>query len=311
MMNGIASFYEKQAHGFNRCALGAAPTVAIVTIALATGRAYSTLDVDLPLLVDAAAAQGLDAEVVVWDDDTVDWSAYDLVVVRSCWDYIQRRDDFLAWADKIPNLLNSADVLAWNTDKVYLRELAEAGVPVIDTRWDVRRGDDLPGPDGEWVVKPSISGGSRDTARWTDPDDAYDHSEELIAAGRTVMVQPYVPSVDTEGETALIYFGGRYSHAIRKGPLLGRGEGVRQDRENLEVITPRAPTAAQLDVAAQVLAAIPSSLGPAESLAYARVDLVTDPDGAPILIELELTEPSLFLDHAENGAERLIEALRR
>jgi hypothetical protein len=285
--------------------------VAIVTIALATGRAYPTLDVDLALLVDAAAAQGLDAEVVVWDDDAVDWSAYDLVVVRSCWDYIQRRDDFLAWADKIPNLLNPADVLAWNTDKVYLRELVDAGVPVIDTRWDVRRGDDLPGPDGEWVVKPSVSGGSRDTARWSDPGDVYAHSEELIAAGRTVMVQPYVPSVDTEGETALIYFGGRYSHAIRKGPLLGRGEGVRQDRENLEVITPRAPTAAQLDVAAQVLAAIPSSLGRAESLAYARVDLVTDHNGAPILIELELTEPSLFLDHAENGAERLIDAIRR
>ncbi len=281
-----------------------------MTIALATGRAYPTLDVDLPILVKTAAAQGFDAEVVVWDDEAVDWSAYDQVVVRSCWDYIQRRDVFLAWADRIPNLHNSADVLAWNTDKVYLRELADAGVPVIDTRWDIRRGDDLPSAE-EWVVKPSISGGSRDTARWSEPDDVYDHSEELLAAGRTVMVQPYVPSVDTEGETALIYFGGRFSHAIRKGPLLGRGEGVRQDRENLEVITPRAPTAAQLDVADQVLAAIPSSLGSPVSLAYARVDLVTDPDGAPRLIELELTEPSLFLDHAEDGAERLIEAVLR
>ena len=242
------------------CASAGGPYSGPVTIALATGRAYPTLDVDLPILVKAAAAQGLDAEVVVWDDEAVDWSAYDLVVVRSCWDYIDRRDDFLAWAEQVPNLHNSADVLAWNTDKVYLRELADAGVPVIDTRWDVRRGDDLPSAE-EWVVKPSISGGSRDTARWADPDDVYDHSEELIAAGRTVMVQPYVPSVDTEGETALIYFGGRFSHAIRKGPLLERGEGVRQDREKREVITPRAPTAAQQDVAEQVLAAIPSSLG--------------------------------------------------
>jgi hypothetical protein len=282
-----------------------------VTIALATCRPYWTLDADLPLLVDAAATHGLDAEIAVWDDDAVDWSAYDLVVVRSCWDYIDRRDDFLAWAARVPNLLNPADVLTWNTDKVYLRELADAGVPVIDTRWDVRRGDDLPDTVEEWVVKPSISGGARDTARWADPADVYDHSEELIAAGRTVMVQPYVPSVDTEGETALMYFGGRFSHAIRKGPLLERGEGVHQDAELSEAITPRAPTAAQLDVAEQVLAAIPSSLGPAESLAYARVDLVTDPDGAPRLIELELTEPSLFLDHAEQGAERLIEALRR
>ena len=289
-----------------------------VTIALATGRAFATTDADLPLIVAAAAARGLDAEIAVWDDDSVDWSVYDVVVVRSCWDYLDRRDDFLAWAGRVPKLLNPVDVLTWNTDKVYLRELANAGVPVIDTRWDIRRGDDLPrsGPQGgtavdEWVVKPSISGGGRDTARWGDPDDVYAHSEELNAAGRTAMVQPYVASVDSEGETALMYFGGRFSHAIRKGPLLECGEGVRQDRDQREVITPRAPTAAQLDVAEQVLAAIPSSMGTAESLAYARIDLVTDHDGAPRLIELELAEPSLFLDHAEEGAERLVDVLSR
>jgi hypothetical protein len=285
--------------------------VARVTIALATGRPYIDLDVDLPLLLDAASARGIAAEVAVWDDDSVDWSAYDVVMVRSCWDYIDRRDDFLSWAARVPNLHNSADVLRWNTDKVYLRELDDAGVPVIDTRWDIRRGDDLPDSTGEWVVKPSISGGSRDTARWSSPDDVYAHSEKLMAAGHTVMVQPYVPSVDTEGETALIYFGGRFSHAIRKGPLLERGKGVRREAELSESITPRAPTAAQLDVAGHVLAAIPSSLGTAEALAYARVDLVTDPAGAPQLIELELTEPSLFLDHAERSAERLVGFLAR
>ena len=280
-----------------------------MTIALATGRAFEKTDVDLPLIVDAATARGLDAEITIWDDDTVDWSTYDVVVVRSCWDYLDRRDDFLAWAAKVPKLLNPADVLAWNTDKVYLRELADAGVPVIDTRWDVRRGDELP-DSAEWVVKPSISGGGKDTARWDDRDDVYAHSEELIAAGRIAMVQPYVPSVDHEGETALIYFGGRFSHAIRKGPLLERGEGVRQDRDQREVITPRAPTAAQEDVAQQALAALPLSLGRANALAYARVDLVTDDDGVPRLIELELTEPSLFLDNAEDGAERLVDAVQ-
>ena len=297
-----------QVHGFIGCLAPCAPTVAPVTIAFATGRQYASLDVDLPLLVSAAKAGGLDAEIAVWDDDDVDWAAYDVVVVRSCWDYIDRRDAFLGWAQQVPRLLNSADVLTWNTDKVYLRELAAAGVPVIDTRWDVRRGDDLPDSE-EWVVKPSISGGSKDTARWGDPDEVYAHSEELIAAGRTVMVQPYVASVDSDGETALIFFGGRFSHGIRKGPLLERGEGVRQDRDQREVISPRAPTAAQLDVAEQVLAAIPSTVGTAESLAYARVDLVTAPDGAPQLIELELTEPSLFLDNAEHGAETLVDFL--
>lgn len=279
-----------------------------VTIAIATGRPYADLDVDLPLLLDAARARGVTAEVAVWDDPSVDWAAYDLVVVRSCWDYVLRRDDFLAWASALPRVANSAEVLCWNTDKVYLRTLAEAGVPVIDTRWDVRTGDDLPDA-AEWVVKPSISAGSRDTARWADPADVYAHSEELLAAGRTLMVQPYVESVDTEGETAMLFLGGRFSHAIRKGPLLERGEGVRQDRDGREVITPRAPTATQHDVAEQVLAALPAELGRAADLAYARVDLVTGRDGLPVLIELELTEPSLFLDHAENGAEQLIDTL--
>ena len=91
--------------------------MAPVTIALASCRAYQKIDVDLPLIVDAAAARGLDAEIAVWDDDDVDWSAFDLVVVRSCWDYLDRRDDFLAWAATVPNLLNPADVLTWNTDK--------------------------------------------------------------------------------------------------------------------------------------------------------------------------------------------------
>jgi hypothetical protein len=279
-----------------------------VTIAFATGRPYRALDVDLPLLEEAARRRGLGAEVVVWDDPGVDWSAYDAVVVRSCWDYTERREEFLSWAAQVPRLLNSADVLSWNTDKVYLRELADAGVPVIDTRWDVRTGDDLADAE-EWVVKPSISGGSRDTARWSSRADVYTHSEALIAAGRTAIVQPYVESVDTDGETALIFLGGRFSHAIRKGPLLERGEGVRQDRDSREVISPRAPTAAQLDVAEQVLTAVPTSLEGSDSLAYARVDLVTDAGGVPRLIELELTEPSLFLDHAERGAEQLVEAV--
>ena len=279
-----------------------------MTIALATGRPYADVDSDLPLVLETARERGVDMQIAIWDDPDVDWSAHELVVVRSCWDYVQRRDDFLAWAARVPRLANPADVLEWNTDKTYLRGLADAGVPVIDTRWDVRRGDDLPDAD-EWVVKPSISAGSRDTARWDDPEDVYAHSEELLAAGRTVMLQPYVPSVDTEGETALLYFGGRFSHAIRKGPLLERGEGVRQDRDSREVITPRAPTAAQHEVAEQALAALPSSLPAAAELAYARVDLVTDPDGQPRLIELELAEPSLFLETAGGAVARLVDTV--
>lgn len=286
----------------------------LVTIALATASPYRDLDPDLPLLHAAAARRGLDLRTVAWDDPTTDWEAFELVVVRSCWDYTGRREEFLAWARSVPRLANPAEVIAWNTDKTYLRDLGAAGVPVIETRWDVRTGDPLPGqgePDAEWVVKPSVSAGSRDTARWSDPADVHRHSEQLVAAGRTSMTQRYVPSVDTEGETATLFLGGRFSHAIRKAPLLLRGEGVNDERDSREDITPRAPTATQLEVAATTHDALRAVLGADVDLLYARIDLVTAPDGSPLVLEVELTEPSLFLPESEGGEERLLDAIEQ
>jgi hypothetical protein len=278
-----------------------------VTIAFVTSTAFRELDDDLPLLIAAAQARGLDAEITIWDNPAIDWSAYDAVVVRSCWDYIVRREEFLAWAASVPRLHNGLEVMRWNTDKIYLRELSAAGVPIIETRWDVQPGDDI-GSHDEWVVKPSISAGSLDTARWTSPDEVYAHSAELIAAGRTSMTQPYVMSVDDEGETAMLFFGGEFSHAIRKGPILVRGEGVRQDRDPRGENEVRTPTAAQHEVAREALAAVEKILGLTEPLTYARVDLVTGPDGTPLIIELELIEPYLFLVLDEAGAGRLVDA---
>lgn len=279
-----------------------------MTIALATGSAHRDLDADLPLIVQAAADRGVEAHVVVWDDPSVDWSSYDAVVVRSCWDYLARRDEFLAWAASVPRLHNTADVLTWNTDKVYLRQLEAAGVPIIETRWDVLPGDDI-GEHTEWVVKPTISAGSKDTARWGTRDEVWAHSAALVAAGRTSMTQPYISSVDDEGETAMLHFSGAFSHAIRKGPLLERGEGVRQDRDSRESITPRSPSHAQREVSQHAIAAACAALGLAEPPLYARVDLVTGADSTPMLIELELSEPSLFLPHADGAADRLVDAV--
>lgn len=280
-----------------------------MTIAFASAADFRDMDEDLPLLLDAARQRGLDAEIVIWDDPAVDWSAYDSVIVRSCWDYITRRDEFLAWTASVPQLHNNHHVISWNTDKVYLRQLEAAGVPIIETRWDVAAGDDI-GDHDEWVVKPTISAGSRDTARWTSRDDVYAHSSELVAAGRTSMTQPYIASVDDEGETAMLFFGGTFSHAIRKGAILARGEGVRQDRDGRgENPTPREPSEAQHQVAAQALATVDSILGRSAGLTYARVDLVTAADGSPLVIELELTEPSLFLPWSNGGADRLVDAI--
>jgi hypothetical protein len=275
--------------------------------ALATAAEFPALDEDGPALLAALANQGVDAEPAVWTDGGVDWSAYDLVVVRSTWDYHLRRDEFLAWASSVARdtrLLNPVDVLAWNTDKTYLRTLHEAGLPVVPTQW-LSPGDTFAVPafdgSGEYVVKPAVSAGSKDTNRYRvgEHDDiAGVHARELLDAGRTVMVQPYLDAVDTAGETALLYLGDTYSHAIRKGPLLTTAMEPVLGAYKEETIEVREPTTAERQTAEQVLDALADVAPAARSdLLYSRVDLVPGPDGAPVLLELELTEPSMFLVH--------------
>lgn len=277
-------------------------------IAFATSATYRDLDDDLPLLLAAAETSGHEGVLAEWDDPRVDWASFDRVAIRSCWDYIARLDEFLAWVRSVPSIQNPATVIEWNTDKVYLRAVAEAGVPIIPTFWNVREGDDI-GPYDEWVCKPSVSVGSMNTGRWGTREEIYAHSAAIIAAGKTSIVQPYIRSVDSDGETAMLFIGGEFSHSIRKGQLLKVGEGINDDRAGTESITPRAPTAVQHEVAAEALSTVGQLLGLDEPLLYARVDLVTADDGSPLVIELELTEPSLFLPHSQGGAEALVRAL--
>ena len=272
-------------------------------VALATAAAFPQLDWDGPALLAALP----EAEVCVWDDPEVDWASYDLVVVRSTWDYFERRDEFLAWADRVPRLLNPAAVLRWNTDKRYLRDLEAAGVPVVPTTW-LQPGDAFEPPSGEYVVKPVVSAAARDTARYGagEDDAARAHADRLLAAGRTVMVQPYLRDVDTAGETALLHFAGEFSHAARKPPILVAGRGIDDTAGVTAEITPTSATAAELALARRVLDAVPFS----EPLLYARVDVVPGPDGAPVLLELEVTEPAFFLLHGEGSVERFAAAVR-
>ena len=279
------------------------------TVALATSDEGVGHDDDLPLATAALAGVGVRAEVARWDDPDVDWDRFDLVVVRSCWDYTWRVAEFLRWAQRVPQLRNAPPVLRWNTDKTYLRDVSAAGCPVVPTVWDPASAHELPSA-AEWVVKPSVSAGSRDTARWTDPADVLTHVRHLRSTGRTAMVQPYLDAVDVAGETALLHFAGSFSHAVRKGPLLLRGEGVRQDRMGREDLSAVAPRTDQLEVAAAALAAVPAALGQELPLLYARVDVVDGPDGTPLLLELELVEPSLFLPHDERAAARFADAVR-
>jgi hypothetical protein len=282
------------------------PSVLLASCAPALGT-----DEDEPLLLAALADAGVTAGVADWADPSVDWAAADAVVVRSTWDYAPRRDEFLAWArtvEGVTRLFNPADVLAWNTDKRYLAGLADAGIPVVPTAWAAAHGE-LPAALGRWddrVVKPTVSAGARDTARFRPGEDAQPFAARILASGRSVMVQPYLARLDADGETGLVYLDGAYSHAFRKGALLA-GEALGPGLFAEEEIERRVATAAQRAVGDAVLALTAERTGGAPL--YARVDLVPGTDGEPMLIELELTEPSLFLTTDGSAAARVAAAI--
>ena len=301
-------------------------------IALVTARVARGTDYDMPLLLDALRAAGADAHEVDWDDDALDWSRFDLALLRSTWDYFERLPAFLAWAERVSRqtrLLNPLEVIRWNTDKHYLGDLARAVVPVVPSRF-VEPGEDaaiavdsflhrFPHPPSapfatgggrenhDVVVKPSVGAGSRDAQRHPrhNRDAIVAHAQRLLDRNRSVLLQPYLDAVDEHGETALLFFEGEFSHAIRKGPLLKRGEGPTAGLYAEETIEPRTPSPDELAVAHRALAAIPFR----QPLSYARVDLIRDGDGAPRLLELELVEPSVFAAHADGVAERFAHAI--
>lgn len=235
----------------------------------------------------------------MWDDESVRWADFDLVVVRSTWDYPDRRNAFLAWAETVPRVLNAPEVLRWNTDKRYL---AAFGQDIVPTSF-LAPGDPFVPPDAPFVVKPSVGAGSIGAARYEGGDErARQHVDRLHAAGKTVLVQPYLESVDHRGEIALLFLAGEFSHAIRKAALLPRGghpgEGLFVD----EQISAIEPSANEVELAEQVLNALPFERS---ELLYARVDLLP----GPAILEVELTEPSLYLAYAEGAVDRFADAV--
>lgn len=263
---------------------------------------------------DALEAKGIASSWVVWDDPHVDFAAADLVILRATWDYPDRRDEFLAWCDRVPNLRNPVDVVRWNTDKTYLIDLAGAGIRTVPTEL-VHPGELPSWPDKHFVLKPAIGVGSIGAGRFAPGalEPAAGHLRKLHAAGHTVLLQPYQSNVDTTGETALVFFGGEYSHAFTKAAML---RGCDVDGSGLfvaERLGVADPEPAQRKLAEDALDAAAGLLGRArDTLLYARVDVVHADDGRPALLELELTEPSLGFRNAENGAaDRFAETVRR
>lgn len=272
-------------------------------VALATCSQFPELPEDEPMLLNALRERGVVTEPAVWNDPGQDWSRFALVIVRSTWDYVPRREQFVSWAASVPWLLNDAEVIAWNTDKRYLRELSGT----VPTRF-VEPGEHWEPPVGEYVIKPSVSAGSQDTARYQPGEEqrARSHLEALLAAGRTVMVQPYLAAVDDQGESALVFFDGEFSHAIRKAPLLAPRSDPSRALFAQEDISARNPRPDELALAEEILGSL---RWPRQELLYARVDLIPAADGTPQLVELELTEPSLFLAHQDAAAGRLADCV--
>lgn len=280
-------------------------------LALATCAEFPDLIEDDQPLRKSLAERGADVTAAVWDDPAVNWSAFDLVVIRSTWDYFHRVDEFTAWVDRVAavtRLENNAGTVKWNTHKEYLEELQTRGVPVVPTEL-LRQGSshDLGKVMrrrgwGEAVVKPAVSAGSEGTIRLrlAEAEERQGHLDTLLAQG-DVLVQPFVESVTQGGERSLIFFDGRYSHALKKRAAEG---DFRVQPQFGGIITPDQPPQRVKDLARSILEA-----AEVEPL-YARVDLVRIGEKWK-LIELELIEPLLFFDTDPKSVHRFVDAILR
>ncbi|MEZ5078489.1 MAG: hypothetical protein R2725_13725 [Solirubrobacterales bacterium] len=279
-------------------------------IAIATCSQHPRLIADDLALVASLREFGIDSEPVVWNaDEEVEWAELDGCLLRSVWDYHLRRADFLAWTEAVAAtvpLWNPPATLRWNTTKGYLRELAAAGVPTIPTAWlgrgEAVRLDRLLAERGwrEAVLKPSVDLGAERLVR-VRRGEGQALLDSLLAE-HDVLAQPFMASVERHGEVSLVFFDGELSHTVRKLPRHG---DFRVQSTWGGTAAAVAPTAAQRQVADRALGEI------AEELLYARVDLIEGAGGEPLLTELELVEPNLYLSTDRSAANRLAAAISR
>lgn len=276
-------------------------------IAFVTQAAHPEMEEDDRPLAGALARRGAIVLSASWDDPEFAWSAVDLVLLRSPWDYYHRFEEFLRWlatTEKVASIVNPPEVVRWNASKRYMGELAEKGIHAVPTtfvaRGEVARLDQLCAEHG-WntiVLKPAVSADSWETiriepARYSEGQAYLDrHRPE-----RDILIQPFVKDVDEGGEQCLIFFGGRYSHSVVKNSAFKGGRHVGPEGRRVE------PRPDAIDLGYDVLhrAGLPD-------IPYARVDVARDEQGRPMLLELELFEPTLFF-REKPGCEELLAAI--
>jgi glutathione synthase/RimK-type ligase-like ATP-grasp enzyme len=280
-----------------------------MTVALVTSEEFPELEPDSQRLLPALRERGIDFAIEVWSDPSVDWSSFDAIVVRSPWDYFVRAAEWAAWLDTLDATgvptFNPVKLIRWNSHKSYLQQLAQAGVPVVDTVMTQGSAPvDLAGliAGAGWedaIVKPAIDGGAYRLFRVSDVADPQSRFDSLVADG-DVLVQPFLESIVDQGELSLVYFGGELSHTLRKKAKPGdiRVQPAWGGSYELE-----GPTSEAIHVASRVFDAIDADL------LYARVDLVRADDGTLRLIELEVIEPLLFLELDDGAPARFADAL--
>jgi glutathione synthase/RimK-type ligase-like ATP-grasp enzyme len=257
-------------------------------------------DPDNPRLFAALSDQHMSADLVVWDDETVRWDDYDLVVLRSTWDYPSRRAEFVQWAGAVAHLENPLAIIEYSSDKHYLADLDAHGLGIIPSHF-CAVGEAPRFFVGDFVVKPCVGAGSLNVVRYREDDvvTARRHVEALHREGRDVLIQPYIHSVDTIGERGLIFIDGAFSHAMTKGAMLNVAQSDRDFLYRREQMSSALAEADAILYAEEVLATMGLS-----NLLYARVDLVATIRGW-LVMELELVEPSLYLTYDDEAAGKL------
>jgi glutathione synthase/RimK-type ligase-like ATP-grasp enzyme len=257
-------------------------------------------DPDLAIIKTALERRSVVVDVADWRGDT-DWSDTPCTLIRSPWDYIDHLDEFVAWVGRVgarTELWNPPALLTWNVHKAYLLDLQERGAPIVPTvvllQGSAASLDGICDAQG-WntiVVKPAVGIGGIGGGRYDvgDPNGQH-HLDELLTKG-DALVQPFVASVADRGELSVMLFDGVVSHAIRKRPAAGEFR-VHEERGGTSELVDLPPGASEL--AARVVEVLPA---PA---LYARIDMLQFADGWHVL-EVEATEPSLWLDHAPPAA---------
>jgi hypothetical protein len=281
----------------------------LADVGLVTYSELPNLVPDDRLLLEELERRGLRAVPLVWDDERINWADFTVCVIRETWDYHHRLGEFLEWvvrAGAATGLLNPPEAVRWNTHKGYLRELEARGVPIVPTVW-VHRGtdDDLAEIMSQkgWervVVKPAVSASSFETVLVEREELSKGQSHlKRLATLRDMMVQPFLPLVQTAGERSLMFVEGLFTHAVRRSAPFGAGVGELGEARLIDV------SGAEIDLGKKVLevAGVP--------YLYARVDIAPDEDGIMRLMELELVEPSLFLEYSADAVRLLADGIER